>query len=148
MDISPVRFAAEFYDDTVFAHCQRVADYINENAPCYIRGSFTSPNAISVENIRDDLTAVAWLHDIYEDTCCPHFFEGDIEKALNLLTHDKIKNTYNDYLKKIREASKTSYHGQLAYWVKIADMKDHLSQADTLTPKLKEKYLSGLAVLL
>lgn len=36
----------------------------------------------------------------------------------------------------------------IAYWVKIADMKDHLIQTATLTDKLKEKYLRGLAILL
>lgn len=35
-----------------------------------------------------------------------------------------------------------------AYWVKLADMKDHLSLTDTLTDKLKEKYLSGMRYLL
>ena len=34
------------------------------------------------------------------------------------------------------------------YWVKIADMRDHLEQTDTLTDKLKEKYLAALPYLL
>ena len=34
------------------------------------------------------------------------------------------------------------------YWVKIADMKDHLAQTDTLTDKLKEKYIEALPYLL
>lgn len=37
---------------------------------------------------------------------------------------------------------------QAVYWVKIADMKDHLSQKETLTERLKEKYLEGLVILL
>jgi hypothetical protein len=32
--------------------------------------------------------------------------------------------------------------------VKLADMKDHLMLKETLTDKLKEKYLTGLAELL
>lgn len=145
--ISPVRFATEYYDKNNFTHCERVVMAGNPSAPYYIKGKFPGLE-LSVEEIKEDLVCVAWLHDIYEDTSCPHFFEGDIEKALRLLTHDKIKNSYPDYLKKIKKEAELSYAGQLAYWVKIADMKDHLSQTLTLTDKLKAKYLEGLAILL
>ena len=52
---------------------------------------------------------------------------------------------YIKYIKKIRDYSDTKPE---AYWVKMADMKDHLSQTDTLTDKLKEKYLTALPYLL
>ena len=38
--------------------------------------------------------------------------------------------------------------GKCAWWVKIADMKDHLAQRDTLTEKLRDKYLEALPHLL
>ena len=52
-----------------------------------------------------------------------------------------VKETYEEYIAKIPK-------GSIAYWVKLADMKDHLTLTDTLTEKLKEKYLRGLAILL
>lgn len=50
------------------------------------------------------------------------------------LIYKKIKEEYKNYPE--------------AYWVKLADMKDHLAQTDTLTDKLKDKYLTALPYLL
>ena len=92
------------------------------------------------------------MHDLLEDTN----FEFPIDSAtddnewyindcLELLTMDKEKNTYEDYLKNIK--SKFISYPE-AYWVKMADMKDHLMQRDTLTDKLKDKYLAAIPYLL
>ena len=67
--------------------------------------------------------------------------------ALDLLTKPADMN-YDDYCKRIRSAAGDKVFGYLAYRVKIADMKDHLMQTETLTDKLKTKYLSGLRYLL
>lgn len=66
---------------------------------------------------------------------------------LLLLTHDKENMSYDEYCKRIKDSVNTPA-GKLAWFVKIADMKDHLNKTDTLTDKLKEKYLSGLRYLL
>lgn len=71
----------------------------------------------------------------------------DIMYALDLLTKPADMN-YDDYCKRIRSAAGDKVFGYLAYRVKIADMKDHLMQTETLTEKLKAKYLSGLRYLL
>lgn len=63
-----------------------------------------------------------------------------------ILTKDK-EQSYVDYCIEIKN-SISLFSGQLAYWVKLADMKDHLSKTETLTDKLKAKYLEGLAYLL
>ena len=52
---------------------------------------------------------------------------------------------YIEYIKRIKKWADTR---QEAYWVKLADMKDHLAQTETLTDKLKEKYLAALPYLL
>ena len=44
---------------------------------------------------------------------------------------------YHDYILDI-----VASNDDVAYLVKKADMKDHLTQVDTLSDKLKEKYLS------
>ena len=54
---------------------------------------------------------------------------------------------YDEYCDIIKLSAKPDW-GKCAWFVKLADMKDHLSQVETLTPRLKEKYLSGLRYLL
>ena len=54
---------------------------------------------------------------------------------------------YEDYCRRIRNSADKDY-GLCAWFVKLADIKDHLSLTKTLTPKPKEKYLSGLRYLL
>ena len=58
------------------------------------------------------------------------------------------KENEQNYVEYIDAIKSSADKCQEAYWVKIADMKDHLSQTDTLTDKLKKKYLAALAHLL
>lgn len=88
------------------------------------------------------------MHDLIEDT---KYSSGGFgaeysyfEECLNLLTRPKDMD-YLKYIKKIRDFSNIRPE---AYWVKMADMKDHLSQTETLTDNLKEKYLKALPYLL
>ena len=55
------------------------------------------------------------------------------------------KGTYEEYIQDIKNAYKNYPE---VYWVKLADMKDHLTQTGTLTDELKEKYLKALPYLL
>lgn len=50
-----------------------------------------------------------------------------------------------DYIKNLN--NKSDEYPE-AYWVKLADMKNHLAQTATLTYKLKGKYLEALSYLL
>ena len=84
--------------------------------------------------------AISFLHDVVEDTDCTleeirEEFGYYIMKCVEILTHDKEKISYPAYIDMIMESSYKE-----AKAVKHADMKDHLSQKETLTPKLKEKY--------
>lgn len=77
--------------------------------------------------------------------------EDSMGKSLldTIKAHGSLKNNEPkiEYCKKLHDGANT-HVGMLAYVVKLADIKDHLSQIDTLTPQLKEKYLSGLRYLL
>lgn len=129
-----IKVAREYYDDSTYQHVMRVAAYVaNDNL---------IPN-----DKKDDCVALAIMHDLLEDTevdvsTLPIRFY--LQNCLNILSKDS-KSTYEDYIKNIKD-NYTSYPE--AYWVKLADIKDHLSQTETLTDKLKEKYLSAIPHLL
>lgn len=129
-----MRMAKEYYDEKTYAHATRVAQYVAEN------------NLIPKDKM-DDCIALAWMHDLKEDTKWSGGFSSEyeqVEKCLDWLTKPKDMD-YIEYIKRIRKWADTRPE---AYWVKLADMKDHLAQTETLTDKLKEKYLVALPYLL
>lgn len=131
-----IRVARKFYDEDTYYHAMRVAAFVTED------------NLIPKDRI-ENCVALAILHDLQEET---NFnFNSDfgvidlyVQDCLNLLTKDK-EASYEDYLKNIKDNYKNYPE---AYWVKLADIKDHLTQTKTLTDKLKEKYLKALPFLL
>lgn len=133
------KLAEQYYDADTFAHAKRVAGY-----------AYANPATNSWESIDlDILYQTALFHDILEDTDFEFYspknrylFWTDAIDAVKILTKEK-NETYVEYCRRIRDSG-----NQIAYIVKLADMKDHLSLKETLTPRLKEKYLSGLAELL
>lgn len=140
MDREPMKvskameLAARYYDENTYAHAMRVAGYVAQN--------MTIPY-----EYRDECVALAICHDLIEDTECSVVgFPDNFGEALKLLTKPKGED-YVEYYKRLRPTRGTHYQN-CAYWVKLADMKDHLTLTDTLTEKRKEKYLAGLAVLL
>jgi hypothetical protein len=62
--------------------------------------------------------------------------------VLGALTRQKSES-YLDYIKRLKKNT-----SPYPYIIKLADMKDHLNQTDTLTEKLKEKYWNALPELL
>lgn len=131
-----IRVARKFYVEDTYYHVMRVAAFVTED------------NLIPKDRT-EACVALAILHDLQEDT--DFNFNTDfgvinlyIQDCLNLLTKDK-DTAYKDYLKIIKDNYKNYPE---AYWVKLADIKDHLTQTETLTDKLKEKYLTGLPNLL
>lgn len=134
-----IRVARKYYDDDTYYHVMRVAGYVANN------------NLIPKD--RTELCVVlAIMHDLIEDTDFDYLRDSDqeaystyTETCLKILTRDKENISYEDYLENIKE-SYISYPE--AYWVKIADIKDHLCQTETLTDKLKEKYIKALPYLL
>lgn len=140
LDYEPVkiayalRVAKRYYSDEGYNHAIRVMQNVADND-------------IISSSYRDDCLVLAIMHDLFEDTeyLCDALPECT-NKALNLLTKPKDKD-YIEYIKEIKENVGTDW-GMCAWWVKRADIKDHLSQAETLTERLKEKYLKALVYLL
>lgn len=125
--------AKKFYDKDTYDHAMRVATYLAENP------------IINEENM-EDCIALGIMHDLLKCTeyssdgiADPHF-----KNCLELLTKPNDMD-YITYVKNIKECADMNPE---PYWVKIADMKDHLSEIGTLTDNLKEKYLKALPYLL
>lgn len=140
LDTSPVtisyalKVAKEHYSKEGYAHAMRVAGYVAEN--------MTIP-----KEYRDECVCLAVMHDLCEDTNFKStWLPDEFKKALDLLTKPKDMS-YTEYCKNLRGNDYTNWR-MCAHWVKLADMKDHLCQKETLTDELKVKYLEGLAELL
>lgn len=133
------RLCELYYTPSQFAHAQRVAQYCSD--------SIVIPT-----ELKHFCIELAYAHDLLEDTAIePVIFDTEFLSALKRLTHNKKAQSYAEYCKSIKMDGSTCPPNdwELAAWfVKLADMKDHLNLKDTLTDKLKEKYLEGLAELL
>ena len=131
-----IQFAEDNYPPKKFQHAMRVMCYTQEM--CVEHGY--------CDDVELSALIVAVLHDIVEDTpiqeetlpnwCSVNEVYGErLSDTIMLLTHDKNKDTYDEYIDKIIRSN--SILGKL---VKAADMKDHLFQLDTLTPDRLNKY--------
>lgn len=140
-----IGYARHFYNKETFEHAMRVMGYV-------------ATNQIIPEADRINCMALAVMHDLAEDTdfrienISNHYEIFKI--ALQKLTKPKSKK-YSEYCRELSascpERAPLENHNlavKMAYYVKLADMKDHLNLKETLTDRLKEKYLEGLAELL
>lgn len=129
-----IKVAREYYDDATYQHAMRVAAYV------------TNDNLIP-DDKKDNCVVLAIMHDLLEDTkfnISTFSINYYLKDCLQILTKD-TEIPYEKYIKNIK--NKYTYRPE-AYWVKLADIKDHLCQTETLTEKLKEKYLSVIPYLL
>lgn len=128
-----IRVARKYYDEKTFYHAMRVAAYVTED------------NLIPNGNL-ENCVVLAILHDLLEDTDfkTPNMFGYYIANCLEIITKKK-EDTYDKYLKNIKRMYVSRPE---AYWVKLADIKDHLCQTETLTDELKDKYVRALPNLL
>ena len=121
-------FAEQHLPERVYKHSIRVAGCVRGLLPRYTGADF------------HDACVLAFLHDVVEDTEVTldeieEKFGKYIRNCVNALTHDKEFETYPQYIDRIMDSNLPE-----AKLVKHADMKDHLAQKETLTPRLKEKY--------
>ena len=133
--------AKTYYDEQTYNHAQRVANFIRYDTK--IKMGYDN-------DFRDFCTALALCHDLFEDTNIPKdIFNEELTKGIEILTR-KPKESYIKYCNRVNLRNKQYYNNiDLAAWyVKLADMKDHLTQTETLTDKLKAKYLEGMTYLL
>ncbi len=129
-----IKVAREYYDDSTYQHAMRVAAYV------------TNDNLIP-DDKKDNCVVLAIMHDLLEDTkfnISTFSINYYLKDCLQILTKD-TEIAYEEYIRNIKD--KYTYRPE-AYWVKLADIKDHLCQTETLTEKLKEKYLSVIPYLL
>ena len=78
----------------------------------------------SVQHLGEEVMTIAVLHDVIEDTKYTFKdlkelgFNEEVIKVLRLLTHDKEKVSYDDYIKKLANNTK-------ARKIKMADLMDN-----------------------
>lgn len=127
-----------YYDEKTFEHAKRVAKKAEE---------ITHFFNLSYETYYF-VYQLGLAHDLYEDTNIKRntWFDEKFEKNLSLLTREKNEN-YNKYIEKIHAMTKKNPDYMPAYIVKLADMYHHFTQTETLTEKLKEKYIAAIAYL-
>lgn len=129
---------ANNYEPKTFNHCLRVANYVVDNV------------CLESDEEKETAFVLAMCHDLLEDTNISvkdiseitGYAECFVDNVLGALTKEKGE-TYIEYIKRLKK-NKSVY----PYLIKLADMKDHLSQTETLTDKLKEKYWEALPYLL
>ncbi len=128
-----LRQAKEYYDNDTYDHAIRVA--IN-----------VADNPLIPDKLMDLSISLAIMHDLLEDTSYEVYntIPREIERSLKLITKTKNEK-YKEYIKEIAFYKEENPE---VYWVKIADIKDHLEQTKTLTEELKNKYLEALPYLL
>lgn len=121
----------EYYPKKKMAHALRVAEY-----------AYKAAKDITVISPYDAYL-VGLAHDLIEDTDCPQEILGtDLFSAVVILTKND-KDDYNKYIYSILDSG-----DKLAILVKKADMKDHFMQTETLTEKLRDKYLPVVGLFL
>ena len=125
----------EYYPKKKMAHALRVAEYAYKAAKDI---TLISPY---------DAYLVGLAHDLIEDTDCPQdklqeILGTDLFSAVVILTKDD-KDDYDEYIHSILDSG-----DKLAILVKRADMKDHFMQTETLTEKLRNKYLPVIGLFL
>lgn len=132
--------AKEHYDEKTYEHAIRVM-------------SFVTKNNLIPKKLKEHCIILALFHDLKEDTKFNDSkLPNELKVSLDLLTKKKGED-YISYIKHLVDVANDLYNrdnlsGQCAYWVKLADMKDHLSQTETLTDRLRDKYLAALPYLL
>lgn len=125
-----------------FKHALRVADYAYQMA---CERKLEDPDFVYVCGLLHDL--VEDCGATYEDISfvCPNtvvYYGHTLSRVIELVTKEK-EESYDDYMTELLDSS-----CWIAKIVKAADMKDHLMQVDTLTDKLKEKYIPYIGRLM
>lgn len=132
--------AKKYYRKDVYNHALRVMQCVAENG-------------MISEDCKDFCLALAICHDLWEDTAISqdstvYCGDEDFVRAMSIITKKKEMD-YVEYIKRIKIiVNDAGIIGQCVWWVKLADMRDHLEQRETLTENLKEKYLTALPYLL
>lgn len=138
-----IRFCEKHYDAETFAHAMRVAcisttlSNKDDNGDLFISAlchDLIEDTDVTLDDLRTTLSSSLSSFD-RDYTCCI--------SAIECVTRNKETETYKEYIKRIKESTNSD-----AQIIKIADLKDHLEQKDTLKENLKERYIDALCELL
>lgn len=127
-----VAMAKCHHDPKGYRHAVRVAEYV-------------SNNPMIPEEIKQDCIALAYMHDLLEDT---DFSLAGLSDKFVRWMYIISRRKDQDYLDYVRNIKNKAASDPQTYWVKLADIKDHLMLKDTLTDRLWDKYLDALRILL
>ena len=128
------------YGNPYFYHLERVASRVRDM-------EYNMVDETSEINL---YIAVAYLHDVIEDTDCLigdliDEFGETVAEAVKLLTRDK-EETYADYVVGIKNS--VFLEGKIARVVKLADLFDHLMGPTPCPPHLIKRYEKSLYTLI
>lgn len=133
-----LRIINKYLPPKKIAHSLRVAQYALEDYDFY---------EYPVIKSGEDVFVTAILHDVVEDSECTFEDlkrEGISDHCISWLK-ELTKEDDEEYLHYIERVGNGSV---MAVIIKRADMKDHLLLKDTLTDKLKNKYLPAIPYIL
>ena len=123
--------------ESTYTHTERVVRLAVDT------GEYIAMDEESRTRVRD----AAWLHDVVEDTTVMLGtllnlgIEWATVEAVRLLTRP-ASLTYNQYIGEIAQSGNV-----VALMVKVADLRDHLNQKETLPASLKSRYEAALEIL-
>jgi (p)ppGpp synthase/HD superfamily hydrolase len=128
------------YGNPYFYHLERVANRVRDM-------EYNMVDETSEINL---YIAVAYLHDVIEDTDCLigdliDEFGETVAEAVKLLTRDK-EETYANYVVGIKNS--VFLEGKIARVVKLADLFDHLMGPTPCPPHLIKRYEKSLYTLI
>ena len=131
-----VDLARRLHDDVTFAHVERVASLVKADL------SIGGPASVFAHRA----LIVAVLHDAVEDsplsvdTVAALFSKGIADAVDAISRRKKEDEIYDDYIDRAKR-------NPIARIVKLADLEDHLAQAESLPAALKPRYLKAREVL-
>lgn len=134
-------YAKEYYTTSGLEHALRVVKYVEENKGI-------------PQHLLENCRCLAVMHDLIEDTEFDLYeWLDESEDEEDVLFSDELSSitkyeeeTYDEYINYIKERYNMGF--PISYYVKLADIKDHLMLKNTLTDRLKEKYIRALRILL
>lgn len=92
---------------------------------------------------------VGFLHDVVEDSDVTfedldeYGFSAEVLEALKLLTHDKKRMSYDEYVRAIIASGNST-----AINVKINDLRNNIARAGNRHKRILEKHTAALALVL
>lgn len=134
-------FASKYYDD--LSHPLAVANQFEELSDEWVVGLFH-------DILEDNLDLPKQENSILTHRLIEVLdYNWEVFRAIQHLTRLKDLEPYFEYIEFIKYMKENNRQGgELAWRVKLADIKHNLSRTETLKPSLKKRYEEALRILL